>query len=168
MFTTEVIRPSRDVLDETKRLARNLPRVFPAALEGEMRPLERDLLADLQEMPGPIKPGVFRRLATRKQLIAVMIKLRKRADWNPNGGHYRRSGRFVRAWKIELIKGLNGGLQVTNDSGIEPFVTGVRQQPFHKDTGWYESQNIFDRYRKRADDVLIDVWFAVTEFQIGQ
>lgn len=162
MFTTEVIRPSPDILDEIKRLARDLPRVFPRALETELRGVRRGLLAALQEEPG--RPKYPIRWASEKQRRFVMALLRRQGNLP-----YKRTGRFVRAWKVELVgKGFDGELIATNDSGIEQFITGVRQQPFHKDTGWYQSEDVIDAHRKKADDVLIDVWFAVTEFQIGQ
>lgn len=162
MFTTEIIRPSPDILDEVKRLARDLPRVFPQALKQELRGVQRQLLEALQEEPG--RPKYPIRWASEKQRRFVMALLRRRGTLP-----YKRSGRFVRAWKVELVaEGFDGQLVVSNDSGIEQFITGVRQQPFHKDTGWYKSADVIETYRKKADDVLIDVWFAVTEFRIGQ
>lgn len=85
----------------------------------------------------PPKPTYPLRWKSRRQQIAVMIKLREEGNLP-----YRRTNKLAEKWRYVLRRDF---ALITNEAkdprtGVyyAPFVIGGFQQPFHADTGWKE------------------------------
>lgn len=85
----------------------------------------------------------------------------------------KRTGKLQAGWKVIANVDYREGLfTVYNDATTrdyftgqlifyEQYVTGEKQQPFHRNTGYIRSQDILSDALIEAETVLIDTWFFV-------
>lgn len=65
-------------------------------------------------------------------------------------------------WELGLEKGLftvRNTARTDRGEFLEQYVTGDRQQGFHYDTGWYQSQDILADGLVEAEDEMINLWY---------
>jgi len=94
-------------------------------------------------------PGAFARLATPAQKRAYWAKVRSGEISTAKDGGYRRTGTLGRKWSTKIHKrptGMTG--ELTNNTGYGPFVQGQRQQPFHKESGWSQVDDVVTKEGK--------------------
>lgn len=118
-------------LDRLAIAFKTTPDIIQEVVNADVKPVVVDYVENtLSVYPGPIKPGSFRRHATKKQLRFVMAKIR-RGEWTG------RTGALKEAWQtvVEAIA-LGSTIQVRNVSRVAKYVVGDRQQAFHAETGW--------------------------------
>jgi hypothetical protein len=135
--------------------------------------------ATLQTQPGSPKYPI--RWTSERQRKFVMAKLRREGNLP-----YRRTGKLVAQWAVDVdidqitrrerffIALLNFLAKVTaataptppasdvivriaNPSPVEQYVTGIHQQGFHKDTGWYQSGVVLDTAVQQVEGILTDL-----------
>ncbi len=77
---------------------------------------------------------------------------------------YQRTQHYIRGWHVrgDYRQGL-GGITVTNDWDYAEFVGGARQQPFHKNTGWAQYNQVLQVIAIEASDRLADGLPSVIE-----
>jgi hypothetical protein len=159
MFPRVEITIDRDILDAVLDNAQNGPARFNKKLRIKLEGLQARTLTRLHEQPG--QPHYPIRWTSDRQRRYVMAKLRRMGNIP-----YQRTGDFVAAWKTEFTTTADGGLfAVVNtaktDKGqpLEQYVTGDRQQGFHRDTGWYQSQDVLADVLVEAEDDMINLWW---------
>jgi hypothetical protein len=155
----QIITIDHDILDAVQENAKNGPQRYARELQNTLQGLRNRLLSRLHAQPDEAKHPI--RWTSRRQQKHVMAKLRRE-----NNLPYHRTGAFVEAWVIDWELGLEKGLfNVRNtartDRGqpLEPFITGDKQQGFHFDTGWYQSQDILADAMVEAEDEMINLWW---------
>jgi len=131
-----------------------------------VRYLTKVLWPELQEMaetflsiePGP--PSYPLRWASERQRRYVMAKLRRE-----NNLPYTRTHAFSQNWEVRPHLTDNSGFMIVEndamtDSGepLQDFIVGHRQQPFHKDTGWYRIEDEIEDLSVYASDQLKEFW----------
>ena len=158
------VEVDQDVLLVIRSQIEQQPALLNRRFSQAVKKIETRTLARLRETPPPSKPGSFRRHATAKQRRYVFSQVLKR-DSAGNIIPYQRTGKFVRSWKSEVVATKEGGIFTISNTAkgkqgqyIERFITGVNQQGFHRDTGWYRSQDILSDAMVDAEDTLIDLW----------
>jgi hypothetical protein len=158
MIVRTQITIDRDVLDAVQENAKNGPQRYARELQNTLQGLRNRLLSRLHAQPNT--PHYPIRWTSDRQRRYVMAKLRRMGNIP-----YQRTGAFVEAWVIDWNLDLYEGLfSVRNtartDKGqpLEQYVTGDRQQGFHKDTGWYQSQDILADALVEAEDEMINLW----------
>lgn len=137
--------------------ARRLGQLVAKYVSAELRPqLKRDVKAELRgKEPG--KPKYPLRWMNDAQRRAVMAKLRRAGNLP-----YRRTHALSNGWEsIAKTDPASGYLEIFHPWDKAGFVVGVDQQPFHQDTGWYQTsgdRGVFARMRERYEDRLMDEW----------
>jgi len=145
----------------------------------ELKQWQIRTLQRFRQEPG--RPRYPIRWTSERQRRFVMAKLTRE-----NNLPYRRTGALVKAWdvnvdyqqvsrweafQINLLRFLAefgvgtrpqapaAGVivEVTNDSPIEQYVTGIHQQGFHQDTGWYKSKTVLDTVTAEVEGILSDL-----------
>ena len=107
--------------------------VMPTTIVSKSLAVARDKLT---KTPG--KPKYPLRWKSRKQQIAVIMKLREAGNLP-----YSRTGKIQRGWKSEIEPGkviiANEAKDPITGQFYANYVFGKDQQPFHKDTGWNQA-----------------------------
>lgn len=159
------ITVDRDVFDALTEQIQQAPGVLNRRFGQALNGIWQRAQTRLQTMPPPSQPGTFARHATPRQRRYVMAKLRKTGNIP-----YQRTGAYVKAWKMGFDATEDGGLfSIYNDARnsrgdyIEQYITGIKQQGFHEETGWYQDQTILSNVLVDAEDTLIDLWYEVTK-----
>lgn len=159
MIVKTEITVDRDIIDAVIENAKNGPQRYNRELQNTLQGLRNRLLSRLHEQPG--KPRDPIRWTSDRQRWFVMAKLRRMGNLP-----YHRTGGFVEAWVVDWTFNNTGGLfSVRNtartDKGqpLEQYVTGEKQQGFHHDTGWYQSQDILADGLVEAEDEMINLWW---------
>ena len=74
----------------------------------------------------------------------------------------QRTDRMVNAWEVTYKPTPSGGLLwLENPVSYAGFVVGDQQQGFHKDTGWYQVDDMQKDIRDYARDSLIETYYTV-------
>lgn len=123
-FNTEVLTRLSSAMNAT-------PDIIQDVVVTDVQPVIVDYVdTTLAPYPPSIRPGVFRRHATPKQLRYVMAKIR-RGEWTG------RTGSLRQAWQT-VIEQIPAGviLHVRNVSRVARYIVGDQQQGFHTETGW--------------------------------
>lgn len=105
------------------------------------------LLAELRYYPQQVKhPFEFATDRSRRYWFAVLMKR------YPNG--YIRTGRLREGWtvNVDFFEG-DVVMSAGNRTRYQKWVTGVRQVPGHRNSGWPLSTPIFQQYRDIAKEV---------------
>lgn len=107
---------------------------------------------ELSPYPPPIAPGVFKTLATPKQLRYVMAKIR-RGEWTG------RTLRLQRGW-VSYGEPIPEGARVfiRNQRSYARYVIGINQQPFHRVTGWIRLQEQDQKVLGHLNGVFINAY----------
>lgn len=140
---------------------------------------QSQLLRQLRQEPG--KPHYPIRWTSERQRKYVMAKLRRMGQIP-----YQRTGALVAAWEVNVniqqvsrieqwrvevltfLTKLGIGspptappasviVEVSNSSEIEQFVTGIHQQGYHQDTGWYYAPTVLDKAFRQVEGIVNDL-----------
>lgn len=151
------ITVDRDIFDAIGNVSRTMPTLMNVAYKRAVSRLRSKLLTRLDVQPGPVKyPIRWKSARQRRAFFAT--------NGFGRGIPTRRSGKLGKSWKIDLLEEQDGGIfTVYNITNYEQYVTGIDQQPFHMDTGWYHSQDILAEALVEAEEVLIQTWFTVAD-----
>jgi hypothetical protein len=160
MFEGYEITVDTDILDAISEQAQRTPGLMATAFQRQAQRLRSVALSRLHVEPG--KPVYPIQWTSEKQRRFVMAKLRR--DGNLP---YQRTGALVNAWQVDYnTADYEGFLRVFNPSDVEQYVTGIRQQKFHSNTGWYRSQDILTELMVEAEDRLIETWLTLAAPEI--
>lgn len=66
-----------------------------------------------------------------------------------------------------IIKPNRADIVAENDSPIGKYVFGEQQQLFHKDTGWYRTDDVLIEESIYAENLLIETWHTVVDETAG-
>lgn len=155
MFPVVEIIPDYDILDAIKETAQKAPSLMATAFQRQAQRARSVGLARLHVQPG--KPVYPIQWTSERQRRFVMAKLRREGNLP-----YQRTGALVNAWQIDYATdNYDGFLRVYNESDIEQYVTGINQQRFHRNTGWYQSQDILVDLLIETETRLIDTWLTI-------
>lgn len=148
-----------DILEAIADTAQRSPKLMQTAYERATRRLRRRLLDTLMNEPdSPDQPLKWK---SEKQRRYVMRKLTLE-----NNLPYRRTHSLSRAWRVVLTPGQGGAImEAYNDAPQARFVQGVDQQPFL--VKWPYAPKVIEDYRVEANEVLIQVWFTVSDPYAG-
>lgn len=150
-----------DIIDAIIKNAGNLPKLMETAVKRQESRIKSRLLKQLRTEPGsPKYPIQWSSDRQRKAYFA--------SNGFGGGIPYQRTGKLVRAWKVEFVHS-DGGLAIVAENPVASarYVIGDAQQPFHKITGWYNADNVIADETVRAQDVLIETWYTVTDSLAG-
>lgn len=108
------------------------------------------LLAELRYQPGPAKlPFQF---ATPKSKRYYFFAVRKGLI-KTSSGRYTRTGKLVQGWDTTVSISDNAVvMSVTNPAKAVRYVTGSRQVPGHRNTGWPLHRTTIDFWRDAAEE----------------
>lgn len=153
------IEIDRDIFEAINAAAQAQPARVNKEFQIAIRQLQNNTLQKLQDEPG--KPKYPIRWTSERQRRAFFA-----TKGFGRGIPTVRSHALVKGWRAEFDATNDGGLfSFINRVNYEQFVTGIYQQGFHNDTGWYQSQNILVDALVEAEDTLIDVWARVMELK---
>lgn len=129
-----------------------IPFLFNSSYQRQIGRIRSRMLSDLHRTPGkPHYPITWTSERQRRAFFA--------SNGFGRGIPTRRTGRMVNSWDVKAERTLNGGrMLLTNDTEYWPFVVGEAQQGFHQMTGWYQVDDVIDRYSGLAADALVETW----------
>jgi hypothetical protein len=174
----QTIEIDNDIVEFLEDGLRRFPSVLQTAIKRNVSRFRTRILGKLQQEPGsPKYPIKWARATDQSKPPNTRwgYYSKQKAAFFATRGFGRgiptqRTGKLINSWKIEVDQQSDAGIfQVYNDAqnrdGVyyEQFVTGIYQQAFHHDTGWYKSQDILVDAMVEAEDVIIDTIFAVTD-----
>lgn len=138
-----------------------LPTLMETAVKRQEGRIKSRLLKQLRTEPGPVKYPI--QWSSDKQRKAYFA-----TNGFGNGIPYKRTGKLVKAWRVEFVKSSDGlTLVAENPVKSAKYVIGDAQQPFHANTGWYRADNVIAAETVRAQEVLIQTWYTVTDELAG-
>jgi hypothetical protein len=153
MISSFEVGLDKDIFEDLKDAKKQRGQKFTRRFALRVTQWTQFTLAELQKEPG--KPQYPIRWKSDKQRIYVIIKLRKAGNLP-----YTRTHAYVRAWGIRQDLTPSGGsVSIQNSSGIERFVQGMDQQPFHIDTGWRNSSLVIRDAQEELMDIVTEVWY---------
>lgn len=120
-----------------------------------------ELLADFRQEPGPVKTPIA--WTSDRQRRYVMAAKRAGLISTP----YVRTHAVSQGWQITVIyaPGEMSRIELTNAAEAAPFVVGLRQQQWHKNTGWLYAPSLAEKWQAiltdRIEIDLIKAWYAV-------
>lgn len=153
----QTIEIDTDIVEALEDGFRRFPSVLNTALTRNIARAKSRLLSTLHDQPG--KPKYPIRWTSERQRRAFFA-----TKGFGRGIPTRRTGKLVNAWDIKVDTQTTGGvLTVFNSVEYEQYVTGINQQGFHHDTGWYQSQTVLADAMVEIESVIIDTYIAVTE-----
>ena len=102
-------------------------------------------------------PGAFTRLATPAQKRAYWARVKSgEISTDPRTG-YRRSGTLGRKFSHKVTRHANGMTgELTNNAPGAIYVIGERQQPFHKESGWPQIDDVAAKESKAIQGYFDD------------
>lgn len=151
------ITVDRDIFDAINEGAGKAPVLMATALKRTESRWKSRLMKRFRVIPG--KPHYPIRWTSERQRRAFFA-----TKGFERGIPTIRTNKMINSWRLEHDTDSDGGVySLTNDSGYEEFVTGIYQQGFHADTGWYESQSLIADAWVELEDVIIETWFTVTD-----
>lgn len=160
MISAELILDA-DVLDAVKTGLQNAPKTMATLVNRSLLPtISRRALEVLQTPPGKVVyPIAWTSERQRRAFFAT--------DGFGAGIPYRRTGALPAAWRVTFtpISDDGGAIMAENASPYAPFVIGNWQQRFHRNTGWYVSDDKIVELSEYANDALIDGWYSVASFE---
>lgn len=164
MFKAEVTIDT-ELLDKIARA--KYPKLMETASKRAISRFRSRLLPVLRAEPGPSKrPVRWTSPAQRRYVFSQVLKRRKDGSIIP----YQRTGRYAASWDITYdVQGENAILAITNSATtakgepLQQYVQGTRQQGFHKDTGWVNTDTILEDAMKEAEYILTETWFTVVD-----
>lgn len=150
-----------DIIQAIEDNVNNLPVLMETAFKRQQRLIRRSVLAKLRKQPGKVKYPI--QWASARQRRAFFA-----SDGFGKGIPYQRTGGLVNAWEVDFVReGDSYAIVAVNPLPAAQYVVGDKQQPFHRNTGWYRADDVLIDETIRAEDVLIDTWFTVTDDLAG-
>ncbi len=146
-----------DIILQGAKLYAKAPTVFGEMFLKRIEPLQFVALQRVQTDPGPVKRPI--RWASDRQ----------RRWWfaSKGGGKgipYKRTGKLSAGW--HWVNNFADGAfetRLENPSPITDYVMGIKQQPFHADTGWVRADEVGIRTSIALQDVAISTWVEATD-----
>lgn len=129
-----------------QKYIRELPGKFTAALERRLKAeVVQPLKRQLQTEPRPaVLPFTFATAKSRRWYFANKVKGKK-------GGRYVRTHKFTRGWDVRVITADNAvALSINNPEKATKYITGKRQVPGHRITGWRRHDSVYNPFIKLA------------------
>lgn len=142
-----------DGLDNLQAFMEAFPGLFEESVADTFNThIKPDLLDELRYYPGLAKhPFVFATPKSRRwYFYAIHVGIIPTSN-----GRYQRTGGLAAAWKANVIIG-DGSvvLAVTNKNRAVKYITGKRQVPGHKNTGWPRHDETIDFWRDETKKEL--------------
>src|SRR6056297_1510184 len=146
-----------DIIDAIENNAGKLPALMNTAFKRQRTKIRQSVLARLRVEPGPVKYTIqWKSDKQRKAFFA--------SNGFGKGIPTKRTGALTKAWDVEFTEaGETYEIVATNNKPYARYVIGDDQQPFHRNTGWYQADNILIDETIKAQDALIETWFTVTD-----
>lgn len=137
-WTGELKVDDRDLLAAAAELFERAPAVTRRAVDQAANRVGEQTLARLRREPGPVRRPI--QWASERQRRAFFA-----SNGFGRGIPTRRTQRLVNAWRLVVIYTPDQLTEVgfENDTPYRPYVTGRRQQPFHRITGWQSEESVF-------------------------
>ncbi len=161
MTYKQTLTPDTFTLDAIADGIRKAPSLMQTAIKRQLPKIRRSALDKLHTQPPPVKKPV-----------ESTSERQRRAYFATNGfGRgipYRRTGKLVKAWEVDInFMGDGGELTIENTAPSATYVIGERQQIFHKNTGWYQADDILLDEMIEVQDIIEDLWLTVTDESAG-
>lgn len=155
------LKIDNDIIDAIENNAGKLPQLMETAFKRQRQRIARKLRKELRTEPGPVKyPIQWSSAKQRKAFFAT--------DGFGRGIPTKRTGALVKAWEVSFQSdGDTFAIVATNDKPYARYVIGENQQPFHRNTGWYQADEVILEATIEAQDALIETWFTVTDDLAG-
>lgn len=165
MTYQQTLKPDQSAFDAIADGLREAPNLMATAVRREIPRIRRRALKKLhQEPPRRSYPNDYPLKWTNDK--------QRRKYFATNGfGRgipYRRTGKLVEAWEVKVqISGDDGTITVENSSPSAQFVIGDRQQQFHRNTGWYQADDLLLNIAIETTDVIEELWVTVADESAG-
>jgi len=157
MISDVIVTIDDSLFNRIATTAQKSPGLMGTAFKREVRRIRKTALARLHEQPGPVKRPI--RWTSACQRCAFFA-----TNGFGRGIPTKRTGKLVEAWRVEYVDEDDAGvLRIYNPSPVEQYVTGVNQQGFHRDTGWYYSPDILADLQVEAQERLEETWLTVAD-----
>lgn len=167
-FSAVTIKVDDDIAEVLVNDLKTVPRKFKALYRTRINALAKTTLQKLQRTPPKVKYPIQWKSRKQQRYFFATRGFGK-------GIPTQRTGALQAGWKVIDESDFTQGLfTIYNDATtrdyftgaviyFEEFVTGVNQQPFHRNTGWGQSQSILLEAMVSAEDVIIQTWWEVNE-----
>lgn len=152
-----------DVIEATQDLVAQSPRAVDALVNRSIRgDVTTRIVRRLSVTPGAVKYPI--RWKTERQRRAFFA-----TNGFGRGIPTKRTGAVQAGWDVAWnVTGGAGNAVVFNPVEYAQFVYTPDQQPFHTFTGWLgtsEIDTIILEESERANDMLIEGWYSIAEFE---
>lgn len=152
----------KKLFDDITDKALNGPKEFFVQYGNAVAAIGNQAVKTLSTEPGkPRYPIRWTSDAQRRYVFSQVLKKDKKGKIIP----YTRTGKYAAAWQWNAKTTAQGGIfEITNTAQtarkepLEQYVQGVRQQQFHKDTGWVSTQPTLHNAATEAELLLITMW----------
>lgn len=172
MFKTELLVDD-DILQTISDTAQQSPKLMRTNFNRAVKGIRRKARTMFRQTPGapsyPINWKRSARPANRAPNMSDGTYSKQKAAFFATDGFgkgipTRRNNKMVDAWEVIFTgQGMSGVFEITNNIPYEKYVTGADQQPFHRDTGWYRSEDKIIDLSIEAEERLIQTWFTVAD-----
>ena len=143
-----VIKPADDTLKDFALALRQYPALAERGYRQILMRIARSGIDTLRYTPPNVKYPI--EWTSEKQRRAFFA-----TDGFGRGIPYRRTGALAAGWRSQVRGYKRGGtLKIWNDVPYEEYVSGGRQQRFHRRTGWQASDPIIAGIADEADREL--------------
>jgi hypothetical protein len=160
MIRTQAQTPLPFLRKMDARVAR-IPGVFTTAWQRQQGRIRSYAKRVLRVKPGkPKYPIKWKSERQRRAFFAT--------DGFGRGIPTKRTDVMIDAWDVKFKATTTGGqLTLINDTPYAEFVVGDDQQPFHKESGWYQVEDKVQQINTFAADTLESVWVTSTDIFAG-
>lgn len=147
MILTEVVQD----FSNTQRLARSYQTFEPR--------FARNVRADFNQY---IRLGLLAQLRRTPAKVHYPIEWasEKQRRWyfaNADQIPYQRTGKLAAGWRTDItVSDAAIVFSILNKVKYERYVSGSRQQPFHRNTGWPLHADVFNAWRPRVREVVFN------------
>lgn len=154
-----------DVLEAIADQARKMPGLMQTAYNRALRPLKRDMLAELKVKPPALGNDDYPLDWETPRQMRAFFATRGFGKGIPT----QRTDDLINSYMLEIIFNEQSGgiLQLTNDSPHAEYVVGDNAQRMHVAHGWVQYAPVVAKYGEKAEEILIQTWFTVSDFNAG-
>lgn len=165
-FSAVTIKIDDDISEVLIEDLRTVPRAFKKLYRKRIDDLAQKTLQELRRTPAKVKyPIQWRSEKQRRAFFAT--------NGFGAGIPTQRTGKLQDGWKVLDESDFRQGLfTIFNDATTrnyftgaivyyEEYITGISQQPFHRNTGWIRSQDVLAEAMVSAETIIIDTWAEV-------
>ena len=151
------LRLSTDAARALRQIRRNIGQMedrLNNAMLGKKGRLANKALRQITREPGP--PIYPLRWASARQRRAFFA-----TQGFGKGIPTRRTGALLDSWQVTYTPDRNGGvIALENPVAYMPYVQGEQAQPFHRDTGYVQVDDVVDDFYKEVDAVVVETYFT--------